>query len=45
MRDFRYNNAIIHISGEVDRETLEDAAVRFFKKVYINKQKQNKKKG
>ena len=37
--DFRYKNAIIHISGGPDRETLEDAATRFFKKVYIHKKK------
>ena len=39
IRDFRYKNVIIHISGEVDRKTLEDAATRFFKKVYILKKK------
>lgn len=39
IRDFRYKNAIIHISGEVGRDTLEDAATRFFKKVYMNKKK------
>lgn len=42
IRDFRYKNAIIHIRGEVDRQTLEDAATRFFKKVYINKKKLSK---
>ena len=36
---FRYKNAIIHISGDSDRETLEEAATRFFKKVYIQKKK------
>lgn len=39
IRDFRYKNAIVNISGEVDRATLEEAATRFFKKVYIQKKK------
>ena len=30
------------MSGEVDRETLEDAATRFFKKIYIQKKKREK---
>lgn len=42
IRNFRYKNAIIHISGGPDRETLENAATRFFKKVYIQKKKQEK---
>lgn len=39
IRDFRYKNAIVHINGDVDRRILEDAATRFFKKIYIQKKK------
>ena len=39
IRDLRYKNAIIHISGGPDREVLEEAATRFFKKIYIQKKK------
>ena len=31
---------IIHISGGLDRETLEEAATRFFKKVYTETKEQ-----
>ena len=36
---------IIHISGEVGRDTLEEAATRFFKKVHIQKKKGNNQNG
>ena len=36
--DFRYKNAIIHISGGPDREPLEDTATRFLRKyTYIKR--------
>jgi hypothetical protein len=32
MKEFKYENAIIRISGEVDREKIKEAAVIFLKK-------------
>lgn len=32
MKQFKYNNAIINISGEVDREKIEEATIIFLKK-------------
>lgn len=43
IQDFRYKNVIIHISGGPDREVLEEAATRFFKKMYIQKKKRENK--
>lgn len=40
---FKYNNAIININGEPSRERLEDAAIRFIKKMHIHNK--NKLKG
>ena len=40
IRDFGYKNATVHISGGSDRETLEEAATRFFKKVYTETKEQ-----
>lgn len=33
MREFKYNNAIIRISGEVNREKLEESVIKFIRKV------------
>lgn len=30
---FKYNNAIINITGEVDRKKLEEAMIRYMRKV------------
>lgn len=43
MKTYRYRNAIINIRGEVDREKLEEAAIKFLKKV--DKCRKNKSKG
>lgn len=32
MKQYRYNNAIINISGEVNREKIEEATIIFLKK-------------
>lgn len=42
MKQYRYKNAIINISGEVDRKKLEEATIRFIKKA--DKCKKNKLK-
>ena len=42
IKELRYRNAIIHIRGKIDRKQVEDAAIRFFKKV--DKHKKNKLK-
>ena len=33
MQHFKYNNAIINITGKVDRKKLEEATIRYMKKV------------
>ena len=42
IKELRYGDAIIHIRGNIDRKQVEDAAIRFFKKV--EKHKKNKLK-
>lgn len=42
MKQYRRNNAIIHIRGEVDREKIEEATVIFLKK--IEKQRKKEKR-
>lgn len=34
MKTIRYNNATIHIRGEVDKEQLKAATIKFLKKTY-----------
>lgn len=43
MKQYRYNNAIINISGEVNREKIEEATIIFLKKA--DKCRKNKAKG
>lgn len=43
MKQFKYNNAIINISGEVNREKIEEATIIFLKKA--DKCRKNKLKG
>lgn len=43
MKQFRYNNAIINIRGEVDRKKIEEATIIFLKKA--DKCRKNKQKG
>lgn len=42
MKQYRYNNAIINISGEVDRDKIEEATIIFLKKA--DKCRKNKMK-
>lgn len=42
MKQFKYNNAIINISGEVNREKIEEATIIFLKKA--DKCRKNKSK-
>ena len=41
MKQFRYNTAVINIKGKVDREKLEEVVKVFFRKVDMNKAKNN----
>lgn len=43
MKQYKYNNAIINIRGEVDREKIEEATIIFMKKA--DKYRKNKMKG
>lgn len=43
MKQYRYNNAIINISGEVNRDKIEEATIKFLKKA--DKCRKNKEKG
>lgn len=38
----RYNNAVMYIKGNPDREQVEEAAIRFFKKAQMQKKKKEK---
>lgn len=40
MKQYRYNKSIVNISGEVDRERIKRASIKFIKK--INKYKKIK---
>lgn len=42
MEEYKYNNAIIRIKGDVDREKIREATIKFMKKVEIEKQKKTK---
>lgn len=44
MKLIRYKNAIIRISGEIDRDRIEKAAIRFIKRAELCKQKRKKGK-
>lgn len=44
MKEYKYNNAIIRITGDVDRERIREATIKFMKKVEIEKRKQTKGK-
>lgn len=44
MKEYKYNNAIIRIKGDVDRERIREATIKFMKKVEIEKRKQAKGK-
>ncbi len=39
MEEYKYNNAIIRIKGDVDREKIREATIKFMKKVEIEKTK------
>lgn len=41
MREFKYNNAIIRISGEVNREKLEESVIKFIRKADRCKRRKN----
>lgn len=43
MKQYKYNNAIINIRGEVNREKIEEATIIFMKKA--DKCRKNKAKG
>lgn len=43
MKTYKYKNAIINIHGEVDREKLEAATIKFMKKVIRSKKKNGNK--
>lgn len=43
MKQYRYNNAIINISGEVDRKKIEEATVIFLKKADKCRKKKEKR--
>lgn len=48
MKQYKYNNAIINISGEVNREKIEEATIIFMKKAdkcRKNKAKEKKQDG
>lgn len=48
MKQYRYNNAIINIRGEVNREKIEEATIIFMKKAdkcRKNKLKEKSKRG
>lgn len=48
MKQYRYNNAIINIRGEVNREKIEEATIIFMKKAdkyRKNKLKENGERG
>lgn len=48
MKQYRYNNAIINIRGEVDREKIKEATIIFLKKAdkcRKNKSKERKQNG
>ena len=34
MKTFKYNNATIHVRGEVDKEKLKNATIQFLTKRY-----------
>jgi len=43
MKQYKYNNAIINISGEVDQEKIREATVIFLKKADKCKKAKEKK--
>lgn len=48
MKQYKYNNAIINIRGEVNREKIEEATIIFMKKAdkcRKNKAKEKKRDG
>lgn len=42
MKQYRYNNAIINVRGEVNREKIEEATIRFLKKADKCRKKKSK---
>lgn len=44
MKLIRYKNAIIRISGEVDRDKIEKAAIRFIKRADLCKKNRKERK-
>lgn len=44
MKTYKHKNAIINIHGEVNREKLEEATIKFMKKVYKCKKNKMKEK-
>lgn len=44
MEKYRYKNAIINVRGEVDREKLEKATIRFMKKAELCRKNKLKEK-
>ena len=43
MKQFKYNNAVINVCGEVDRKKIEEATIIFLKKA--DKCRKNREKG
>lgn len=44
MKMYKYNDATIYIKGEVDRDTLEEATIKFMKKAYKCRKNKTKEK-
>lgn len=44
MKTYKYNNAIIHVRGEVDKEKLRNATIQFLTKAYRVKRMKEKTK-
>ena len=45
IKEFKYNNAIIRMRGEVDREKIEKATIIFMKKAERCRKNKKKEKG
>lgn len=45
IKEFKYNNAIIRVRGEVNREKIEEATIIFLKKAEKCRKNKKKEKG
>ena len=44
MKTYKYKNATIHVRGEVDKERLKQASIKFLTKVYRVKREKERAK-